>query len=265
MADEGAAAIPELCWPLDPACLVDIWDTFTPEVQDRAAFLAVASLRWLTGFRVGGCPITVRPCKPSCVLPAFDPSWGYAPFYPVDWNGQWSNCGCSGVCRCKAACEVTLPAPVGDLVEVKVDGAVVPLTDFRVDNGNILVYQGSDDCPFNMEQDLSKPDSEVGTWSVTYMNSYPVDALASYAAGILAVEFAKGCSGAKCRLPANVTDVIRNGVTMTITPGMFPNGFTGIREVDAFIALWKPEGSPAYSARVYSPSVPQMRHTTRSF
>ena len=33
-----------------------------PEVQDRAPGLASATLRRLTGYRVGGCPITVRPC-----------------------------------------------------------------------------------------------------------------------------------------------------------------------------------------------------------
>lgn len=264
----AVAPIPDLCWELDPACLVDVWDTFSPEVQDRAHFLAVASLRWLTAYRVGGCPITVRPCKPSCVIPGytpFDPSFGYGPFYPANWSGIWTNCGCAGSCGCKSTCEIKLPAPVGDLAEVKANGVVIPLTDFRVDNGNILVYQGTDDCPFNLEQDLSLPDTEPGTFSISYMNSYPPDALASYAAGILAVEFAKGCSGSKCRLPANVTEVVRNNISMTITPGMFPDGFTGIREVDAFIALWKPKGSPPYAPRFFSPSVPQMRHTTRSF
>jgi hypothetical protein len=29
---------------------------------------------------------------------------------------------------------------------------------------------------------------------------------------------------------------------MEIDPGIFPKGTTGIREVDAFIALWNPRG-----------------------
>lgn len=266
-ATVGRADFPELCWPLDPACLTDIWDGLEPEVQNRSAMLAVLTLRRLTGYRVGGCPITVRPCKPACCPPGFSYfTFAGQSFWPQNWNGVWTNCGCQGACGCKSSCEVVLPAPVGDLVEVKVDGAVIPKTDFRVDNGNILVYQGSGDCPFNMEQDLSLPDTEAGTWSVTYVNSYPPDATASYAAGILALEYAKACSGAKnCRLPSGVREVVRNGVSFEIEAGAFPNGLTGIREVDGFIGLWRPEGSPQYAPKVYSPSVPQMRHTTRSF
>lgn len=262
----GAAEVPDLCWPLDPACLGDTWNDYDVEVQDRAAFLAVSSLRYLTAFRVGGCPITVRPCKPSCCPDGYSNfSWAGAPFYPQNWAGVWTNCSCQGFCSCKAACQITLPPPVGDLIEVKSDGAILPLADFRVDNGNILVYQGDADCPFNLSQDLSLPDTELGTWSITYVNSFPPDALASYAAGILAVEFAKACVGGKCSLPANITSMVRNGTSFEIIAGTFPDGLTGIRQVDAFIGQWRPQGSPAWQMRVYSPDVPQLRHTTRTF
>lgn len=264
----GRADFPELCWELDPACLTAEWAAFDQEVQNRAAMLSISSLRMLTAYRVGGCPITVRPCKPSCAIPGFV-QYGFYPqqsFYPQNFAGLWTNgCGCTGGCGCGATCETKLPMPIGDVIEVKVDGVALPLTDFRVDNGGTLVYQSTGDCPFNMAQDLSKPDTEVGTWSVTYVNSYLPDATASYAAGILAMEFAKACVGGKCKLPPGVTEVVRNGVAMTITPGSFPDGFTGIREVDSFISLWKPAGSPDYAPRVYSPSAPQVRHTTRSF
>ena len=53
-------------WPVDPACLGEKWDELDPEVQERATGLASATLRRLTGYRVGGCPVTVRPCKASC-------------------------------------------------------------------------------------------------------------------------------------------------------------------------------------------------------
>jgi hypothetical protein len=255
----------EVCWPLDPACLTTEWDAFSPEVKDRAHLLAVQTLRHLTAYRVGGCPITVRPCKPECCPLGYSNfSWAGQPFYPQNWGGLWTNCGCQGSCTCKAACEIKLPAPIGDLVEVKADGVVVPLTDFRVDNSNTLVYQGSDDCPFNMAQDLSLPDTEVGTWSITYVNSHLPDATAEYAAGILAVEFGQACTGGKCALPKNVVSMVRNGVSYEIAPGMFPDGFTGIKTVDAFIGQWKPLGSPQWQMRVYSPDVPQLRHTTRT-
>jgi hypothetical protein len=56
------------------------------------------------------------------------------------------------------------------------------------------------------------------------------------------MEFAKACTGGKCRLPANVTSVSRQGVAYEIAAGTFPEGTTGIREVDAWIGLWNPEG-----------------------
>jgi hypothetical protein len=220
----------------------------------------------MTGYRVGGCPITVRPCAPECCPTGYSNfSWAGQPFYPQNWGGVWTNCACQGSCTCKASCEIKLPPPIGDLVEVKADGVIVPLSDFRVDNGNTLVYMGSDPCPFNLAQDLSLPDTDVGTWSVTYVNSHLPDAVASYAAGVLAMEFAKACTGGKCALPPNVVSMVRNGTAYEITPGAFPDGVTGIKSVDAFIAQWKPAGSPAYATRVYSSDVPQLRHTTASF
>lgn len=259
--------VPDLCWPIDTACLTDEWNAMSEEQRERAAYLAVSSLRSLTAYRVGGCPITVRPCKPSCCIPGFYSYRGWTPgFDPQNWNGIWTNgCGCVSACGCKASCETKLPGPIGDLIEVLVDGAALPLEDFRVDNGNILVYQGTDPCPFNMEQDLSLPTTEAGTWSVTYVNAYKPDALAAYAAGVLAVQFGLACEGKQCRLPPNVTQIVRNNVSMNITPGTFPDGVTGIREVDAFIRLWKPPGSPAYAPVVHSPDLEQVRHTTRSF
>lgn len=262
----GAQPIPEdLCWPLDPACLTDSWDEFSTEVQERAAFLSVSTLRRLTAYRVGGCPITVRPCRKEC-CPPFYPGYEYGAWmYPQNHSGVWTNCCATANCNCTAECEVALPAPIGELIEVKSNGAVVPLTDFRVDNGHILVYEGAGTCPFNMTQDLSLPTTQPNTWHVKYLNAYPPDANAAYAAALLAMEFGKACSGGKCRLPAGVTDIVRNGVSMTITSGAFPDGVTGIREIDQFIALWKPEGSPPYAAKVWTPNMPVVRQTTRSY
>jgi hypothetical protein len=58
---------------------------------------------------------------------------------------------------------------------------------------------------------------------------------------VLAMEYARACSGGKCRLPTGVTSVVRQGVSYTVAAGAFPGGVTGIREVDSFIALWNPD------------------------
>src|SRR5262245_23190612 len=66
-ADPPIPAYPELCWPVDHACLgEDWWTTYDQMTRARADALAIQTLRSLTGYRVGGCPITLRPCRRSC-------------------------------------------------------------------------------------------------------------------------------------------------------------------------------------------------------
>jgi hypothetical protein len=253
-------------WPIDPACMDDEWGALDQSAQDRAAALASATLRRLTGYRVGGCPITVRPCKPGCagmVLPSYYALAGpYGlSWYPVNIGGVWVNsCGCAASgCSCDVLCEIDLPAPVGEVYEVSVDGVVVPSTDYRVD-GSTLLWTGAGDCPWPTCQDMTADPTDPGTFAVTYLNSYPVDQLGAYACGVLAMEFAQACAGNACRLPPGVTSVVRQGVSFDVTTGAFPGGATGIREVDAYIALWNP-GGLRQSARVWSPDLPHVRVT----
>jgi hypothetical protein len=264
------APIPEFeqCpWPVDPACLTDEWETLDPEVQTRAIGLASATLHRLTGYRVGGCPVTVRPCKAGCAT-------GYPSYYALTgtWisphigvNGSWINsCGCTTDCSCTSICEVVLPGPVGEVIEVRLLGGIVTPTQYRVD-GNRLVWIGDGasegGCPWPACQDMTADPTVMGTdtFAVTYLNSYPVDAIGAYAAGIMALEFARACTGSnKCRFPATVTAVSRQGVSFEVVSGSFPEGFTGIREVDAFIALWNP--TPIrQQTQVWSPDLHQPR------
>lgn len=250
-------------WPIDPACLTEQWETMAEPVKVRAVALASSTLQRLTGGRVSNCPIIVRPCKPDAyhrqthMIPIYGGSFTPA----LNHLGQWVNsCGCNTPCACDVSCEVKLPPPATRVEEVRVDGQVLPATDYRLDR-NRLVYTGTGECPFPATQDLSLPDTEEGTFSVTYLNAYPVDSLGAYAAGVLAMEYAKACSGTKCRLPAGVTSVMRQGVTMEIASGAFPGGLTGIREVDSFIAMWNPGGLQRGST-VYSPDRPAPRLTT---
>jgi len=244
-------------WPVDAACFEDDWDALDPTVQQRSIDLASATLRRLTGYRVGGCPITVRPCKASCrdlAFPSYYDMLRYGSgvsFWPhINSDGLWVNsCGCTTSCSCTMLCEVTLPTPVGPVYAVKVNGATV--TSWRVD-GDRLVWTGTTACPWPACQDLTKADDQPNTFSVTYLNGYPVDTLGAYAAGVLAMEFSKACAGKKCRLPANVTAITRQGVSFEIASGSFPGGMTGIREVDTFIGLWNPKALQQ-SPQVWSP------------
>lgn len=250
-----AAGFDSCQWPLDPACLTDEWGTFDVIVQERSRMLAGATLRRLTGYRVGGCPVTVRPCKVGCskgLLPLYRSGASFSPH--INEMGFWINsCGCLTDCSCGTLCEIELPGPVGAVYAVKVDGATVAASNYRVD-GTRLVWTGAGVCPWPTCQDLSKPDTEVGTFSVRYLNAYEVDGLGEYAAGVLAMEFARACVGDPCRLPSNITNLSRQGVSMEIEPGAFPNGITGIREVDAYIAIYNPDGL-RQQTRVWSPDL----------
>lgn len=246
-------------WPADPACLGDKWDALDALTQERALALASSTLRRLTAFRVGGCPVTVRPCAPRAFCGAFVPfsgSYGSDWMHPgINTAGLWVNsCGCSGGCGCTITKGVSLPAPIGEIYEVKVDGNVIDPADYRV-VGHSLVWQGVGPSPFPATQDLSLPDSLPGTFSITYLNAYPVDLLGAQAAAFLALEFAKACKPAgKCSLPRGVTSVVRSGVSFQIEAGLFPNGRTSIDVVDAFLDLWNPDRRTQPS-RVWTPDM----------
>lgn len=262
--------VPSGCsWPIDEGCLTG-WDGLDPAVQQRSIEFASATLRRLTGYRVGGCPVTVRPCKPSCADLMRTPSYydmlafgaGLSGFWPhIGTDGLWINsCGCRTDCNCGEICEVSLPPPVGRVDTVRIDGVdLIANLDYRVDGNRLVWVDSTRDCGWPSCQDMTKPDTEVGTFSVTYLNAYPVDTLGAYAAGVLASEFAKACTGGKCRLPSGITSIARQGIAMDFATGAFPNNLTGIREVDAYIGLWNPtpirQGATVWSPDVKSPRV----------
>lgn len=246
-----------MLWPVDPACLTDDWNLLDPDVQARSLALASMTLRRLSGYRVTNCPIMVRPCKPKCAEACAPDRYypgPYTGFQPhIGLEGYWVNtCSHLNDCSCGPMCEVALPGPIGRVDEVLL--AADDITADIVVQGNKIVYTGALDCPFPTCQDLSAAPGEPNTFTVTYVNGYTPDALAAYAVGVLAMEYAKACTGAKgCKLPIGTTSVVRQGVSIEIATGSFPNGVTGIREVDAWITLWRPEGSPRWQPRVWSP------------
>lgn len=282
-------ALPDYCWPVDWSCAQDYYDDLTtmpdpdnpdgpripnPDgiaIAERAEALAVQSIRMLTGYKVGGCPVVLRPCSPRCipgswlVAPGMDGNWaGYSgwTFQPyIGTNGQWLNaCGCKNdSCSCVKVEEVVLPNAVSNVTEVMIDGAVLDPSAYRVDNYNRLVRTDGGAWPTCQDMNLNEGE---GTFFVTAQEGAAVDGLASYAAGVLAVEFAKACTGGKCSLPPGVVSVTRSGVTMELASGSFPTGMTGIREVDLFIQHWNPYGLRTGGAEVYSVDVPTGRRTT---
>jgi hypothetical protein len=142
---------------------------------------------------------------------------------------------------------------------VEIDGAPLDPTAYRVDNGNRLVRQDGGEWP--LCQDMNLPAGEVGTWTVTYYRGTGPNTLLNYAAGVLAWEYYLACTGQDCRLPDGVTQITRQGIQMTMASGPFSNGLSGIREVDAVVGLYNPNGlqAPPY---ISSPDRKTARTTT---
>jgi hypothetical protein len=272
LADGDLPAPNALCWPINwDACGGDILETLTPEQKELAEALAAQTLRMLTGYRVGGCPVTVRPCNRSCVpsswltapspsimfAGAYGGSFGFSPY--VGPNGLWMNaCGCrNDGCSCVKVEEVILPGTVGRVDEVLLDGEVLDPSAYRVDDFRKLVRTDGGSWP--VCQDMNADGGE-GTFFVTYLDGNPVDGVGAYVGGLLAAEYAKACQGADCALPSNVRNVTRQGITQELDPEMFQNGLTGERAVDAYIRMWNPQDT--LPSGIYSPDAPRGRRTT---
>jgi hypothetical protein len=214
-------------WTPDEMVLGAEWAALTQPERNRALTLATSSLQMLTLYRVGLCPITIRPLV-------------------TDLN------------------QYDIPGPVGYIEKLKIDGVEVDVWngDWRLDDGHLLVWQGAGNSPLAGLQDLSLPDTSPGTWSLSYSRSYPVLEDGRLAVAMLAMEFSKAFKPkSKCALPRGVTNVVRNGVSFTIEAGLFPRGLTGIDMVDAFIIKWAPSDAPTRTAVVFDPNSKKFRTT----
>jgi hypothetical protein len=244
------------CVPYEPdyACC-EGWDELTPELQERATTLAWDTLRALSGGQVGSCPVTMRPCLgPPCTVCNPGGTW----MMPFIRDGNWYNAVCGiDPCSCERLCEIVTPGPIAMLTEVLLDGTELPLNEFRVDNGNHIVREDGECWPSCQNMNLAL--GEDGTLGITYVPGIIPDAAGLWAAGVLACEYSKACTGGKCRLPSAVTSISRQGVAFTMSTTMFPDGMTGIREVDAYLSSVNPNALRTPSL-VWSPDLPSTRH-----
>jgi hypothetical protein len=259
----------DICYPngTDWGCSLNQQqiDSLDPDVKARAEALAWTTLSSLLAYRLSLCPITVRPCALGCSgqtwvsAPSSSSQNGWSPYVS---GGTWFNgCGCTTDCSCTSLSEALLPTGVGAIQSVWLDGIELAPATYRVDNGNRLVRTDGESWPSC--QDMSISDPVYGGFFVSYWSGIAPNDLLRYAAGLLANEFYKACTGGKCSLPSSVTMVARQGVTMEIATGLFLDGSTGIRQVDAIIRIYNPNGLKT-PPRVLSPDKSRARITTWS-
>lgn len=269
----------------DVAACCDADDSSDGSIFDTVALEASELLYMLSGrLYAGECERTVRPCNTRCscnwqVLSRGHIVWydWYSGYYgPGSWFCDSSPCGCTPLSTVWLA-----GYPVQAISEVKIDGAVIDPATYRLDRNRFLVRMRDPAFPDEMLvwpgcQMLDLPDTEPGTWSVTYSYGRQPPQLAIDAAAQLACEVYKQCLDQECALPKGTTRVTRQGITIEkelfLSWGFQPRqtvsrakGWqTGLPLVDAFLAGVNPSGlirqptiwAPSFTRRFAQPVGP---------
>ncbi len=238
---------PGPCHPYDPISMCTL-DAASAAVSGVALQAASEILYYATAQRFDSCQVTLRPCRKVCPGENWPPLgtgwWEYGQYpYPALINGLWYNFGCGSCgenCSCVAISETILPGPVQRIVQVTVDGVVLTAgVDYRLDDYRKLVRLGDiwPNC-----NNLNEDTSQVGTWSVTAIYGEPLPTLGRIAAGELMCAIIADIIDGGCNLPANVTELARQGVTITLenSKDLLETGFEGLKYVDKFIQRYNP-------------------------
>jgi hypothetical protein len=248
-------------WPVVWSTCERLVDLGSPTATGRAVEAATHVLWAKTGRQFGLCTTTLRPCRRECydlVLPVGWTEWPgpytAEPAWPALVGGLWFNvaCGaCQGPCSCAAVSEVILPGTVHHVDQVKLDGAVLPASAYRVDNNKLLVRTDGGTWPWC--NDLSADDDQPGTWSVTAAYGQDPPLLASLAVGELACQFLRAFAGEDCQLPRSLTSLVRQGVSIELPDPaeVAKAGRLGLYQCDLLIETTNPGRLPGRS-RVYS-------------
>lgn len=252
-------------WPIEWTCELPV--TASPALTGYAVTMASRILWRLSGMQFGPCAVTLRPCRRTC----YDTwPWGWSQFNDLastpspwpDWRYWFPlSCGaCTSGCSCSSVSEVVLPSPVHSIVTVMMDGTPMATGSYRVDNNRLLVRLDGQQWPYC--NDLSKDDTEPGTWSVTARYGQDIPVGARLAMGELACEIVRAGTGQDCRLPPGVIQLARQGVTIQYPDvgQLLKDGRTGLYLVDLFLASENPDGLKQ-RGRFYSVDSPTVRRT----
>ena len=252
-----------------------------PWIFDNVAFNASAALYQVSGRQFPGvCERTVRPARTSCSCWSM-PSSGFGPYWwtgtvwgfggPPGWyNQRGDRLGCDPMSRVRLA-----GYPVREILEVKIDGTVLPEFDpgsgarnWRLDDWRWLTRMNTPAAagvPMTPNfwpgcQDMSLDDTETGTFSIKYRWGSDVPDLGKSAAVEIANQLFLACGGSACTLPPGVTKVVRQGIE--IDRGLLANWIdqskpTGLINTDLFIAAYCQGQRRGRRSAVWSPDQQQ--------
>lgn len=247
----------ECCIELDPA--FDLTDaiTFATEILFR-----------LSGRQFPGeCNRIVYPCKGSncgCCGDFGGDWWWMFNNYPAWPVPNLSGDGFVNIGRCNQVCSlnrVKLPATVNEIVEVWVDGVLIPSTAYKIEAYRWLARVDGEKWPCT--NDLTGEPGEAGVWTIEYSYGKLVPEGGRIAARIFACELAKARCGADNCLPARLKNIERQGVEMAFADPLefIDKGEVGIYEVD----LWLNSVNPSKLKRRSRIHRPDRPHTNTNF
>lgn len=214
-------------------------DSMNADLSEVVQEVGVTWLWEATMRRFGNCPVTILPCNQGCSSYGSSPPW-----VPYRTAAGWVNVGCNRCgndCSCTHVDQIILPTS-GTVTEVVVDGSELSEDAWRVYNRKILARIDGGTWPTC--QDLAY--ATTPEFSVTYTPGNDVPAMGQLAAGSLICQLARRLCGQSCDLPANATNVSRQGVSIVLDPGMT----TGLWVIDQWIDMMN-KGV----AKVWTPSM----------
>lgn len=248
-----------------PAELCSTWDDYSQTTKDSALWLASTWLWAATGRQYGVCPVSVRPSQSlrggEILYQSFPVAPGLGglgePGGPFLFGGRWFNSGCASACCGNNACAVVLRGPVAEVFAVWVGEEEIPESAYRVDvaGGVYLLVRLDGEC-WPTCQTMTAAPGEAGSFEVTYGLGHPVPEALAIATAQLACEYGSLITGGACKLPARMTQLTRQGVTVEVEPPAPGEGLTGLPMVDNIVTALNPNGRKS-PPLLLSPDLPE--------
>lgn len=218
----------------------------------------------------GECgPITIRPLSRPTDLDtrALGATVGWSSYGSAASSYGFSNPGVASHYLSVEPPTIELPYPVTSIVQVKIDGTVIPPNEYEMRSYRHLVrirptasFNPTEMYGWPTSQIMDLPDTEEGTFSVTLRYGTPPPAAGLLAARKLAEYLALPQLGDDTHYPRRVTQMTRQGVTAKVTDviDILASKSLGIYEVDTFLLSVNPNKNRRQAA-VFSPDVGRPR------
>jgi hypothetical protein len=165
-------------------------------------------------------------------------------------QSSWGVCWGGAHTRCESPTFIGLGrSPLIEITEVIIDGEVFDSINYRIDDAKWLVR--TDCCPWPM------CGCSCDYFTIDFKWGEEPPQLGADAALILAAEMYRAMTpGMTCKLPARLTSIQRQGLTMAVIDPMdfMEKGLTGIYQVDMFLQAYNP-GKQIRKPTVFSPDV----------